>query len=134
MESGCYLLTKLQAEFTKYMEMALRCDAIDFYRTYSRKNKHKELLIEDINNVKVSASLNGEVGTSFFDYFDDEIKNERLKYAISKLTFRQKQIFELYADGYKSKEIAEILNITVKNVTVTVSNVKKKLYKLMKGE
>jgi len=78
----------------------------------------------------VSTSLNGGVDTYFFE---DEIENPNLKFALSKLTKRQREIFELYVDGYKSKEIASCIGITETNVTVTISNVKKKLIKLMKG-
>lgn len=126
-------MTKLQAEFTKYMEIALRCDAIDFYRANKNKNNFKSVSIENIDELKVSASLSGEVGTYFFDYLEDEIENPNLKLALSKLTKKQKDIFELYVDGYKTKDIATILKISETNVTVTVSNVKKKIIKIMKG-
>lgn len=57
-------MTKLQAEFTKFMNIALTCDAIDFYR--SNKSKYESISIDNIDELKVSASLNGEVGTYFF--------------------------------------------------------------------
>ncbi len=126
-----FLLTKLQAEFTKYMEVALKCDAIDFYRSNKAKSKYENVSLQNIDELIVSVSLNGEAGTYFFDKSDNEIENEHLKYAISKLTKRQKDIFELYVDGYKSKDIADIVGVTEKNVTVTVSTVKKKIRNLM---
>ncbi len=124
-------MTKLQAEFTKYMEIALRCDAIDFYRSYKAKQKCSAISVESIDNLKVSISLNGGIDTIFFAENKSEIENKRLKYAISKLTDRQKEVFDLYVDGYKTREIAEIVGISEKNVTVTVSTVKKKLKRLM---
>lgn len=42
-------MTKLQAEFTKYMEVALKCDAIDFYRSNRAKNKYEGISLEDID-------------------------------------------------------------------------------------
>ena len=126
-----FSLTKLQAEFTKYMEIALRCDAIDFYRSYKAKQKYTTISVESINNLKVSVSLNGGIGTNFFAENYSEIENQRLKYAISKLTDRQKEVFDLYVDGYKTRDIAEIVGISEKNVTVTLSTVKKKLKRLM---
>ena len=83
-------MTKLQAEFTKYMEIALKCDAIDFYRSNRAKNKYERVSLEDIDELKVSVSLNGGIGTSFFDELDCQIENKYLKYALSKLTKRQK--------------------------------------------
>ncbi len=127
-------MTKLQAEFTKYMEIALRCDAIDFYRSNRARNKNEKVSLEDIDEFKVSVSLNGGIDTCFFDELDTEIENKYLKYALSKLTRRQKEIFELYVDGYKTKEIADIVGISDKNVTVTVSTVKKKIRKLMESK
>jgi len=47
-------LTKLQAEFTKYMEVALKCDAIDFYRSNRAKNKYERVSLEDIDELKVA--------------------------------------------------------------------------------
>lgn len=75
----------------------------------------------------MSVSLNGGIGTYFFD----ELENKSLKYAFSKLTKRQKEIFELYIEGYKTKEIAEIIKVSETNVTVTVSTVKRKIKKLI---
>jgi len=124
-------LTKLQAEFTKYMEVALKCDAIDFYRSNRAKNKYERVSLEDIDELKVSVSLNGGIGTSFFDELDYQIENKYLKFALSKLTKRQKEIFELYVEGYKTKEIAEVIRVSETNVTVTVSTVKRKIRKLM---
>lgn len=124
-------MTKLQAEFTKYMKIALKCDAIDFYRSNKAKNKYENVSLEDIDELKVSVSLNGEIGTSFFDELDLQIENKHLKYALSKLTKRQKDIFELYVEGYKTKEMAEIIGVTETNITVTISTVKKKIKKLM---
>jgi len=111
-------LSKLQAEFTKYMGIALKCDAIDFYRSNKNRNKFEYISIETVDELRVSTSLNGGVDTYFFE---DEIENPNLKFALSKLTKRQREIFELY------------VGITETNVTVTISNVKKKLIKLMKG-
>ena len=124
-------MTKLQTEFTKYMEIALKCDAIDFYRSNRVKNKYESISIEDIDELKVSVSLNGGIDTYFFDELENNIENKSLKYAFSKLTKRQKEIFGLYIDGYKTKEIAEIVGVSETNVTVTVSTVKRKIKKLM---
>ena len=125
-------MTKLQAEFTKYMEIALKCDAIDFYRSNRVKNKYESISNLDIDELKVSVSLNGEIGTSFFDELDSEIENKHLRCALSRLTKRQKKIFELYVDGYKTKEIASIVGVSDKNVTVTVCTVKSKIKKIIK--
>lgn len=70
----------------------------------------------------------------FFDFLEDDIENPKLKSALSRFTKRQRDVFELYADGYKTKDIATKIGITETNVTVTISNTKKKLIKLMKGK
>ena len=122
-------MTKLQAEFTSYIKVALKHNAIDFYRSYKRNKEYEFISLED---KQVSVSLNWEAHTCFFGFEDDGIKNEKLKYAISKLTNKQRKIFKLYVDGYKMKDIADILNISITNVTVTITSVKKKIIKLMK--
>lgn len=59
-------MTKLQAEFTKFMNIALSCDAIDFYRSNKNQSKYESISIDNIDELRVSTSLNGEVGTYFF--------------------------------------------------------------------
>lgn len=115
------------------MNIALTCDAIDFYRSNKNKSRYESISIDNIDEIKVSASLNGEVGTYFFDFCEEEIENPKLKFTLSKLTQRQRAVFELYVEGYKTRDIATKIGITETNVTVTISNTKKKLIKLMKG-
>ena len=59
---GGGFLSKLQAEFTSYMKIALKYDSIDYFRMFSRKNKVHILSLNDDRGEKVPTSLH-DVGT-----------------------------------------------------------------------
>ena len=54
---GVVSLSKLQAEFTSYMKIALKNDSIDYFRMFSRKNKIDIISLNDSNLENVSMSM-----------------------------------------------------------------------------
>ena len=123
---------KLKAYFTKYMQIALKNDAIDFYRLNKVDKNIRESYSYD--SVEVSVSLNGEIGTSFFDVDKSIIRNLDLRMAIEKLNQEERKIILLYLDSCTSKEIAKIMSISITNATTKINRIKKKIKKLMEGK
>jgi RNA polymerase sigma factor (sigma-70 family) len=60
-----------------------------------------------------------------------EEREEALTEALGKLTPREKKLFELLGEGYKSKEIARVLNIKVESVYRRRNALVKKIQELI---
>lgn len=113
------------------MKIALKHDSIDYFRMFSRKNKVHILSLNDDKVEKVSTSL-CDVGTfSMYKLNLCEIDNNKLRYAISKLTERQKTIITLYSNNMTANEISVELNISTGTVYASISHIKNKIKKYM---
>ena len=126
-------MCKLKAEFTSYMKIALKNDCIDYYRIQARKNKISEASIYDIEELEVSISHYADIDSFFGKFTLDEISNPRLYMAVEQLTNRQKKIISLYAEGLTITEIADYLKVSNGTIKATISKIKKKIIKSMKG-
>lgn len=127
-----FLLSKLQAEFTNYMKIALKNDSIDYFRMNNKKGVIDLISIEDVQKLEVSVSQDSGIGTFSFDKFNiRDITDKRLFYAIENLTPRQQKIIFLYADGISLSEISKELNISKGTVKATIFQVKEKIKKYM---
>ena len=125
-------MTKLQAEFTSYMKVALKNDSIDYFRMNNKKRIIDFVSIEEIKELEVSISQESDIGTFSFDKFNiKEISNKKLCNSLKKLTKRQQKIFFLYADGISLSDIAEELKISKGTVKATIFQVKEKIKKYM---
>lgn len=124
-------MTKLQAQFTKYMKKSLTNDSIDYYRAFDKNEniKYTSLFSKEVLEVSVSQYS----GIDTFSFEKNNIENVKLKEALKSLTNRQKEIFYMYADEIKAVEIAKKLNITDSCVRSVIATVKKKLKNQMKG-
>ena len=127
-------MSKLKAEFTSYMKIALKNDCIDYFRMQNRKDTLKESSIYGIEEIKVSMSCYSYIDTFSFDKLNiSEISDKRLYIVMKELTNRQKEIICLYADGFTAIEIAKYLDISVGTVKASISKIRKKINKIMKG-
>lgn len=124
-------MSKLQAEFTSYMKIALKHDSIDYFRMFSRKNKIDIISLNDSNLENVSMSMYDIDTFSFNELNLCEISNGKLMYAINKLTKRQKDIIMSYSKDMTASEISAELNISIGTVYASISQIKKKLKKYM---
>ncbi len=128
-------MTKLQAEFTNYMKIALKHDSIDYFRSNNKKKNLEVFSINEINDKKVSVSQISGIGT--FDFSNSplsSISNEKLFFAINNLTKRQQKILFMYADNMSLKDIAKELNISNGTVKATLFHIKEKIKRYMKGK
>lgn len=94
--------------------------AISFYRKNRKYKNH---------TVRLSAILEPSEETDSSHY--DESNYKTLQRHVQELKEVEKAIILLYLDGLSSKEIAEILGITVSNTTTSISRIKSKLKNLM---
>lgn len=128
-------MVKLQAEFTKYMKIALKNDSIDYFRAIKKGWNIEVVSIDNINNLEVLISHYSDIDTSFFlPNYLDEITDERLFIAIKNLTKKQQEIFLLYVDGVSLKDIALRYQVSVGSIKATIFQIKDKLKKYMKGK
>lgn len=128
---GVFSLSKLQAEFISYMKIALKHDSIDYFRKFSRKNKIDSISLNDSNIKNVSTSINDVDTFSFNKHNLCEINNYKLRYAMDKLTKRQKDIIILYSNDVTASEISAELNISIGTVYASISQIKNKIKKYM---
>lgn len=128
-------MTKLQAQFTKYMKKALINDSIDYYRAFDKNKyfKYTSLFNEEI--LQVSVSQSSGIGTFFFeDNNIEDIENIKLKKGLNSLTSRQREIFYMYSDGMRAVDIAKKIGITDSCVRSVITLVKNKLRKYIQGD
>lgn len=126
-------MSKLRAEFTNYMKIALKNDSIDYFRM-QRKNNVLLTSLSCKGVQEVSVSHFCDMGTFSFDKFDlYGIENKKLYLAIESLTHKQKEMLFLYAEGLTVREISDYLGITIGAVKSIISKTKKKINKDLKG-
>lgn len=94
---------------------------------YLLKNSTRDELVMAIQTVMegkvyLAPGISGEVAKGFLKVARDTTGGK-----LSNLTGREKEIFRLVAEGYKNREIAEFLVISVKTVEKHRSNLMKKL-------
>jgi RNA polymerase sigma-70 factor (ECF subfamily) len=94
---------------------------IDFFRKNKRGNLYS---FEKITSVK---SLNHEI--TIEDSFIESEKLQQLHFCIQKLNEIEKLIIALYLEDIKYSEIAEIIGLTEKNISVRISRIKEKIKK-----
>lgn len=128
-------MTRLQAEFTKYMKIALKNDSIDYFRMQNRKNNIESISYEEIDNLEALKSLDSGFDAFYFTQNNllECISNKSLYLGIKSLTKRQQEIIFLYAQGYSLTEISQDLNISNGTVKATIFQVKTKLKKYIEG-
>lgn len=124
-------MSKLRAEFTNYMKIALKNDSIDYFRM-QRKNNILLASLQDEEVQKVSMSHFCDMGAFSFGEFNlYGSENKKLYLAIESLTEKQKEILFLYSDGLTSREIADYLEISAGTVRATILQVRNKIKKYM---
>lgn len=128
-------MTRLQAEFTKYMKIALKNDSIDYFRMQNRKNNIESISYEEIDNLEALKSLDSGFDAFYFTQNNllECISNKSLYLGIKSLTKRQQEIIFLYVQGYSLTEISQELNISNGTVKATIFQVKTKLKKYIEG-
>lgn len=128
-------MTRLQAEFTKYMKIALKNDSIDYFRMQNRKNNIESISYEEIDNLEALKSLDSGFDAFYFTKNNllECISNKSLYLGIKSLTKRQQEIIFLYAQGYSLAEISQELSISNGTVKATIFQVKTKLKKYIEG-
>lgn len=126
-------MSKLQAQFTKYIKIALKNDSIDYFRAIKKVDNIKYTSLEEVDSINVSLSQNCDADTfSFSNTFDlDNIVNSKLYFAMKSLTKRQQEIISLYADKVKIVDIARQLNVSSGTIKSSISQIKNKIKKYM---
>lgn len=126
-------MSKLQAQFTKYMEIALKNDSIDYFRAIKNNWKTKDVKYVNIEDYEALVSQECDTETSFFDenYFDD-ITDKELSLEINNLTKLQKETLYLYVKGESEKNIAKKFNVRLGTIKATIFQIKQKLKKYRK--
>jgi DNA-binding NarL/FixJ family response regulator len=108
----------------EYVHAALKAGA----NGYVLKDDTSEELVNAINNIVdgktyLSPSICNEVVVG---YLADPVK-ENISTSIEQLTTREREVMKLIAEGYRNKDIAEYLSISLKTVEKHRSNMMKKL-------
>lgn len=94
---------------------------------YLLKNSTRDELVMAIQTVMegkvyLAPGISGEVAKGFLKVTRDTTGGK-----LSNLTHREKEVFRLVAEGYKNREIADFLVISIKTVEKHRSNLMKKL-------
>lgn len=92
------------------------------------KNKDNVVSLESALDDDGDCDLNDIVPGKDDEYFTEDFQQEVLK-AIDKLSPREKVTMLMKIEGYKTSEIAEILNTTSNNVTNRLAKARNKLRK-----
>lgn len=92
------------------------------------KNKDNVVSLESALDDEGECTLNDIVPGKEDEYFTEDFQQEVLK-AIDKLSPREKETMLMKIEGYKTSEIAEILNTTSNNVTNRLAKARNKLRK-----
>jgi RNA polymerase sigma-70 factor (ECF subfamily) len=90
---------------------------------------------EDINHKDIKISNEIEVTDKSLNLEENLILSEKTKFVykcINKLTFIDKTIITLYLEDLSYKEIAEVVGISEKYVSVKLTRIKKKLNECLK--
>lgn len=96
-------MSKLRAEFTNYMKIALKNDSIDYFRM-QRKNNILLASLQDKEVQEVSVSHFCDMGIfSFAEFNLYGIENKKLYLAIEGLTQKQKEMFVFVCRGINCK-------------------------------
>lgn len=112
-------------ELRQYINVATMREAVSYYRKNARHQSHDSL----------DQSLDSDTDGTLYDLLPDKrldptavaaIK-DLFQQASEQLSVRDKQILLYKADGYKDREIAEILGMTTGGVGVTYSRIKDSL-------
>lgn len=88
---------------------------------------HKELLTAIENVLSGKIYLSPEISQKVLEGYLEGKKDVTPKSSWGKLTRREKEILKLVGEGYKNKEIAEYLFISIKTIEKHRSNLMKKL-------
>lgn len=115
--------------FVKWMKRIVVNKAIDTYN----KNK-KEVQTVDIESVEEPSDPDLiETESSFADVLNNELSEENLIQSLNKVSESYRVVFNLYVlEGYRHKEIAEILNIDEQTSRSRLKRAKKQLQKILK--
>lgn len=113
----------------EYIRQMLASGAMGYITKYAASHE----LIQAIQSVHagemaLSPAITRLVVEDFLRWADVQQENP------DKLTPREREVLQLIAEGYKNKEIAEILNISVKTVRAHRTNIMQKLDLHSQGE
>jgi RNA polymerase sigma-70 factor (ECF subfamily) len=104
---------------------------IDYYRA---NNKVRQLALTELNDVSETFAINNSAYADMKtdqNYDNNKVRKE-IERAMSKLTGNYKTIAELYfLEEKQYNEIAEILNISMSNVKVTILRTRERLQELL---
>ncbi len=93
-----------------------------------RKNLRNNTIVDKTDDLYfLNLSTESNIGLPDADYSAKEIQN-----AISQITEEQRKPFEMYNQGYKYKEIADQLNLSIGTVKSRIFFTRKKLMEALK--
>jgi len=118
-----------EKELRKFINVTTMREAVSYYRKNARHQAHDSL----------DQSLNDESDCTLHDRLPDDRLDQAavsaikdlLQKASAQLSLRDKQIILFKAEGYKDREIAEILGLTIGGVGVTYSRIKESLRRVL---
>jgi len=109
-------------ELRQYINVATVREAVSYYRKNARHQSHDSL--DQTLNSNTDGTLYDLLPDNRLDSASVAAVRDLFKRASEQLSIRDKQILIYKADGYKDREIAEILGMTTGGVGVTYSRIK----------
>jgi RNA polymerase sigma-70 factor (ECF subfamily) len=122
---GSFLKKNEVSAYKPWMSRIMINTIIDEYR----KEKKRNLIISPLENTSAEIMLN----ETDYNTIEDYIQAEDLQRMLNTLPDLQQKVFNLFViDGYRHKEIAEMLTISVGNSKWNLSIARKELKRLVK--
>ena len=92
-----------------------------------KDDSHEELINAILNILKGKTHLSPSICSDVVNGYLNSSNIEKPIASWSKLTHREREVIKLIAEGYRSKDIAKYLSISIKTVEKHRSNLMKKL-------
>ena len=114
------------SELREYINVTTMREAVSYYRKNSRHQSH-ESLDQSLDNEDTSSTLYDMLPDDRFDPAAVSAIKDLIEKASIQLSVRDMQIVIFKAEGYKDREIAEMLGMTTGGVAVTYNRIKELL-------
>jgi RNA polymerase sigma factor (sigma-70 family) len=118
-----------EKELRKFINVTTMREAVSYYRKNARHQSHDSL--DQSLNDDSDCTLHDRLPDDRLDPAEVSAIRDLLQKASVQLSVRDMQIVLFKAEGYKDREIAEILGLTIGGVGVTYSRIKESLRRVL---